>query len=94
MIYFDYDHVCDVQLRFLRDLFYEQKCFRLLGNVYIRLLEHGEFDLSSMVAGEMANLGQTAIEEGNTDLIDIIIIRFNNKFWIIRVKSKFFPQRD
>ncbi len=57
--------------------FYEQKCFRLLGNVYIRLLEHGEFDLSSMVAGEMANLGLTAIEEDNTDLIDIIIIRFN-----------------
>ncbi len=57
--------------------FYEQKCFRLLGNVYIRLLEHGEFDLSSMVAGEMANLGQTAIEEDNPDLVDIIIIRFN-----------------
>jgi len=57
--------------------FYEQKCFRLLGNVYIRLLEHGEFDLSSMVAGEMATLGQTSIEEDNTDLIDIIIIRFN-----------------
>ena len=57
--------------------FYEQKCFRLLGNVYIRLLEHGEFDLSSMVAGEMTKLGLTAIEEDDTDLIDIIIIRFN-----------------
>ena len=57
--------------------FYEQKCFRLLGNVYIRLLEHGEFDLSSMVAGEMATLGQTAIEEENIELVDIIIIRFN-----------------
>ena len=57
--------------------FYEQKCFRLLGNVYIRLLEHGEFDLSSMVAGEMATLGQVAIEEENIELVDIIIIRFN-----------------
>ena len=57
--------------------FYEQKCFRLLGNVYIRLLEHGEFDLSSMIAGEMATLGLTAIEEENTELVDIIIIRFN-----------------
>ena len=57
--------------------FYEQKCFRLLGNVYIRLLEHGEFDLSSMIAGEMATLGLTAIEEDNTELVDIIIIRFN-----------------
>ena len=57
--------------------FYEQKCFRLLGNVYIRLLEQGEFDLSSMIAGEMAKLGLTAIEENNTELVDIIIIRFN-----------------
>ena len=57
--------------------FYEQKCFRLLGNVYIRLLEHGEFDLSSMIAGEMATLGLTAIEEENIELVDIIIIRFN-----------------
>ena len=57
--------------------FYEQKCFRLLGNVYIRLLEHGEFDLSSMVAGEMETLGLAAIEEDNTELVDIIIIRFN-----------------
>ena len=57
--------------------FYEQKCFRLLGNVYIRLLEHGEFDLSSMVAGEMADLALTAIEVNNTELVDIIIIRFN-----------------
>ena len=57
--------------------FYEQKCFRLLGNVYIRLLEHGEFDLSSMVAGEMETLGLTAIEEDNIELVDIIIIRFN-----------------
>ena len=57
--------------------FYEQKCFRLLGNVYIRLLEDGEFDLSSMVAGEMATLGLTAIEEKNNELVDIVIIRFN-----------------
>jgi len=60
--------------------FYEQKCFRLLGNVYIRLLEHGEFDLSSMVAGEMANLGLTAIESEDEDIIELVIIRFNTFF--------------
>ncbi|HJL94231.1 MAG TPA: hypothetical protein QF871_03265, partial [SAR324 cluster bacterium] len=60
--------------------FYEQKCFRLMGNVYIRLLEHGEFDLSSMVTGEMANLGLTAIESEDEAIIELVIIRFNTFF--------------
>ncbi len=60
--------------------FYEQKCFRLMGNVYIRLLEHGEFDLSSMVTGEMANLGLTAIECEDEAIIELVIIRFNTFF--------------
>ena len=42
--------------------FYEQKCFRLMNNNYIKLMELGEFDLSSMIAGEFAKIGQTAIE--------------------------------
>ena len=57
--------------------FYEQKCFRLLGNIYINLLEKGEFDLSSMVVGEMAEMGLAVIKKGDDDLIEIIIIRFN-----------------
>ncbi len=60
--------------------FYEQKCFRLMGNVYIRLLEHGEFDLSSMVTGEMANLGLAAIESEDEAIIELVIIRFNTFF--------------
>lgn len=57
--------------------FYEQKCFRLLGNIYIRLLEKGEFDLASLVAGEMANIGRLAIQLEQKTLVGSIIIRFN-----------------
>ncbi len=57
--------------------FYEQKCFRLLNNIYIQLLEKGEFDLSSMVAGEVAKIGLTAIECEEEELVEIVIIRFN-----------------
>ena len=57
--------------------FYEQKCYRLLGNVYIRLLERGEFDLSSLVAGEVSQIGLKAIELEDDDMVEILIIRFN-----------------
>ena len=57
--------------------FYEQKCYRLLGNVFIRLLERGEFDLSSLVAGEVSEMGLKAIELGDDEMVEIIIIRFN-----------------
>ena len=57
--------------------FYEQKCYRLLGNVYIRLLERGEFDLSSLVAGEVSEIGLKAIKLKDDDMVEILIIRFN-----------------
>jgi hypothetical protein len=57
--------------------FYEQKSFRLLGNVYINLLEDGAFDLSSLVAAELSSIGLTAIEMKDEALIDTIVIRFN-----------------
>ncbi|HIL88841.1 MAG TPA: hypothetical protein EYM25_09075 [Deltaproteobacteria bacterium] len=57
--------------------FYEQKCYRLLGNVYIRLLERGEFDLSSLVASEVSEIGLKAIELKDDDMVEILIIRFN-----------------
>ena len=60
--------------------FYEQKCFRLLNNNYIKLMEKGEFDLSSMLAGEVAKIGLTAIESEDEDLIELVIIRFNTFF--------------
>ncbi|MDG2198459.1 MAG: hypothetical protein P8O70_16580 [SAR324 cluster bacterium] len=57
--------------------FYEQKLFRLLGNVYIRQIEDGSFDLASLVAAEMSEIGLTAIEVEDDNLVDVIIIRFN-----------------
>ena len=60
--------------------FYEQKCFRLMNNNYIKLMELGEFDLSSMIAGEVAKIGQTAIECEEEEIVEIVIIRFNTFF--------------
>ncbi|MGK5094805.1 hypothetical protein WDW89_22695 [Deltaproteobacteria bacterium TL4] len=57
--------------------FYEQKCFRLLGNIYINLIEDSEFDLASLCASWMTTIGLHAIEEKDDDLIHVIIVRFN-----------------
>ena len=59
---------------------YELKCFRLLSNNYIKLMEQGEFDLSSMVTGELVKIGLKAIESGDENLIELVIIRFNTFF--------------
>ncbi|WP_299409709.1 hypothetical protein [Acaryochloris sp. IP29b_bin.148] len=60
--------------------FYEQKCFRLLGNIYVHLLGDLEFDLASLCASEMSNIGLTAIEIADDQLLEVIIVRFNTMF--------------
>lgn len=60
--------------------FYEQKCFRLLGNIYAHLLDDLEFDLASLCASEMSNIGLTAIEIADDQLLEVIIVRFNTMF--------------
>ena len=57
--------------------FYEQKCFRLLGNAYVRLLTDAEFDLASLCASEMSKIGLTALHVGDDQLLNVLIIRFN-----------------
>ncbi|MCS6812139.1 MAG: hypothetical protein NZ772_00970 [Cyanobacteria bacterium] len=57
--------------------FYEQKCFRLLGNTYIKLIADQEFDLASLCGLELTKVGATAIECDDDLLIWIVIIRFN-----------------
>ncbi|MBF0238251.1 MAG: hypothetical protein HQM12_11145 [SAR324 cluster bacterium] len=57
--------------------FYEQKCFRLLGNAYTKFLDNGDFDLASLCASEMAEIGLTAIEQNDEELMEVIIVRFN-----------------
>lgn len=60
--------------------FYEQKCFRLLGNIYVHLLNDSEFDLASLCASEMSNIGLKAIELKDDQLLEVIIVRFNTMF--------------
>ncbi|QUY42961.1 hypothetical protein [Acaryochloris marina] len=60
--------------------FYEQKCFRLLGNIYVHLLDDSEFDLASLCASEMSNIGLKAIELKDDQLLEVIIVRFNTMF--------------
>lgn len=57
--------------------FYEQKCFRLLGNIYIKLLEEGQFELASLCVAEQTSIGQTAMEIDDDELLSVLIIRFN-----------------
>lgn len=60
--------------------FYEQKCFRLFGNIYVHLLDDLEFDLASLCASEISNIGLTAIEIADDHLLEVIIVRFNTMF--------------
>ncbi len=57
--------------------FYEQKCFRLLGNAYIRFLEENEFHLASLCASEMYAIAQAILSAADDDLLELIVIRFN-----------------
>ncbi|MGB7417441.1 MAG: hypothetical protein WA902_24810, partial [Thermosynechococcaceae cyanobacterium] len=57
--------------------FYEQKCFRLLGNAYVHLLEEAEFDLASLCVSEMSKIGLKALAINDDRLLDVLIIRFN-----------------
>jgi len=57
--------------------FYEQKCFRLLGNTYIKLIEEKEFDLASLCCLEINRVGEVALTWGDDLLLGVIIIRFN-----------------
>lgn len=57
--------------------FFEQKCFRLMINMYIKLLEEGQTDLASLCVAEMSTIGQTAIEIGDDHLLEVIVVFFN-----------------
>lgn len=57
--------------------FYEQKCFRLIGNAYVHLLEEDEFDLASLCVAEMSKIGLKALAINDDRLLDVLIIRFN-----------------
>ena len=60
--------------------FYEQKSFRLIGNVYNVFLDTGEFDLSTLCVEQLTQLGKQAIIQEDFALIDVIIVRLNTYF--------------
>ena len=60
--------------------FYEQKSFQVIGNAYNIFLESGEFDLSSLCANRLSQVGKTAIECNDQELIEVITVRLNTYF--------------
>ena len=60
--------------------FYEQKSFRLIGNVYNIFLESGEFDLSTLCVEQLVQTGKTAIECDDQELVELVTIRLNTYF--------------
>jgi len=60
--------------------FYEQKSFRLIGNVYNIFLDTGEFDLSTLCVEQLSQLGKQAIIYKDFSLVDVIIVRLNTYF--------------
>ena len=60
--------------------FYEQKSFRLIGNVYNIFLDTGEFDLSTLCVEQLSQLGKKAIENNDQALVEVITIRLNTYF--------------
>lgn len=57
--------------------FYEQKCFRVLGNAFIQLLEDREFDLASLCGAKMSQVGLCAIQANDDQLVELTTIRIN-----------------
>jgi len=60
--------------------FYEQKCFRMIGNVYNVFLDTGEFDLSTLCVEQLSQVGKTAIACDDQELVDVITVRLNTYF--------------
>ncbi len=58
-------------------IFFEQKCFRLMVNMYINLIKNGEFDLASLCVGEISIVGRVALEEDANQLVKMIVVFFN-----------------
>ncbi len=57
--------------------FYEEKSLRLLGNAYIKLMEQCEFELASLCAAEVAEIGEAAVATNDEDLLDTLLVKFN-----------------
>ena len=56
---------------------YSQKAFRLLGYAYMRFLERGDFELSTLCVVQVTEVGRVALVENDDPLVALTIIRFN-----------------
>ncbi len=63
-----------------KETVFEQKTLRLVGNAYITFLEEGQFDLSTLCAEQLNQLGKLVVELGDETLMDLVIIRLNTHF--------------
>jgi hypothetical protein len=57
--------------------FFEQKCFRMLGDAYNKFLTENLFDLASLCGAEINLIGEAAIQTEDEYLMESIVIRFN-----------------
>ncbi len=60
--------------------FFEVKIFRLLGNSYIKMIEHNRYDIASLIPAELVDIGTTCIVANNPQIQNHINIRFNTLF--------------
>jgi len=65
-------------------LFFEKKCFRILGNAYNDFVNSKLFDLAALSASELAHLGESLIVESSPEndgerqqILRLILIHFN-----------------
>lgn len=60
-----------------RNIFYEQKVFRLLGNAYAQFLEDASFDLAALCGAEVRRIGVIANAVRDQWVLDLVVVRFN-----------------
>jgi hypothetical protein len=60
-----------------RNVFYEQKIFRLLGNAYAQFLADASFDLAALCGAEVRRIGAVANAVRDQWVLDLVVVRFN-----------------
>jgi uncharacterized protein YbgA (DUF1722 family) len=60
-----------------RNIFYEQKVFRLLGNAYVQFLEDASFDLAALCGAEVRRVGSVSMTVRDQWVLDLVVVRFN-----------------
>ncbi len=69
----------EVQFKEIEDkeIFYELKCLRILGDAYNKCLYENAFDLASLCGSELNLVAESIMELGDDVLMEYILVRFN-----------------